>query len=88
MSPSGRPKGEYRSAQREGSPMSAAGQFQGRLHEQGEAKARRARPQVLAVADTGMPRSCFEIKEAARNSAPSGGSAAAPSSMAASVGGR
>jgi hypothetical protein len=29
MSPPGRPKGEYRSAQREGTPMSAAGPPQG-----------------------------------------------------------
>ncbi len=32
--------------------MSAAGPPQGRLHERGEAKARRARPRVLATADT------------------------------------
>ncbi len=31
--------------------MSATGPPQGRLHERGEAKARRARPRVLAVAD-------------------------------------
>ena len=30
MSPPGRPKGEYRSAQREGSPMSAAGAAEAR----------------------------------------------------------
>jgi len=38
MSPKGRPEGEYRSAKREGTPMS----------ERGEAKARRARPRAIA----------------------------------------
>ena len=38
MSPQGRPKGEHRSAQREGSPMS----------ERGEAKACSARPRAIA----------------------------------------
>jgi hypothetical protein len=44
---------------------SAAETPQGRLHERGEAKARRARPRVLAVADT-LSLNCEPVaKEAA-----------------------
>jgi hypothetical protein len=64
--------------------MSAAGPSQGRLHERGEAKARSARPRVLAAADREMVRWSRRRKEAARNRAPFGGSAAAV--QAASVG--
>jgi len=49
--------------------MSAAGQTQGRLHERGEAKARRARPRVLAAADTWWLHYAQPHKEAARNCA-------------------
>jgi hypothetical protein len=45
--------------------MSAAGPPQGRLHERGEAKARRARPQVLAAADTQSLHCESLVKEAA-----------------------
>ena len=47
--------------------MSAAGPPQGRLHERGEAKARRARPRVLAAADTSLLHFVHSCKEAARN---------------------
>jgi len=43
--------------------MSAAGPFRGRLHERGEAKARRARPRVRAAADMGLRGRCRERKE-------------------------
>jgi hypothetical protein len=62
--------------------MSAAGPSQGRLHERGEAKARSARPRVLAAADALLLRLPHKLDEAA-NSVPLGGSAAA---AAASVG--
>jgi hypothetical protein len=45
--------------------MSAAGPPQGRLHERGETKARRARPRVLAAADTTSHRCEPLAKEAA-----------------------
>ncbi len=49
--------------------MSAAGPSQGRLHERGEAKARSARPRVLAAADTWLLHLVCPYKEAARNCA-------------------
>ncbi len=49
--------------------MSAAGPLQGRLHERGEAKARSARPRVLAAADTWSLHFLHRRKEAARNCA-------------------
>ncbi len=62
--------------------MSTAGPPQGRLREQGGAKARRARLRAWVAADPKMQRVEHDIAEAARNCA-SGGSAAA---AAASVG--
>jgi hypothetical protein len=49
--------------------MSADGPPQGRLHERGEAKARSARPRVLAAADTLLLHLAHPCKEAARNCA-------------------
>jgi hypothetical protein len=63
--------------------MSAAGPSRGRPYERGEAQARSASPRVRTAADTRLLRSSRERKEAARNSSPIGGSAAA---KAASVG--
>jgi len=60
--------------------MRAAGPTQGRLHERGEAKARSARPRVLAAADTWVLQFARPCKEAARNRA------AAVATEAASVG--
>ena len=57
--------------------MSAAGPSEGRPRERGEAEARRARPRALTAADTAVRPMPNEDKEAARNSAPTGGSAAA-----------
>jgi hypothetical protein len=61
--------------------MSAAGAPQERLDERGEAKARSARPRVLAAADTWLLHFVYPCKEAARNCA-----AAALVNEAASVG--
>ena len=66
--------------------MSVDGPSRGRLHERGVAQARSARPRVRAAADTRMFRSLRERKEAARNCAPLGGSAAATFILAVSVG--
>jgi hypothetical protein len=56
MSATGRPEREYRSAQREGTPMSAAG----------EAKARRARRRAIAhTADRAMVDRLTLVVEAA-----------------------
>jgi hypothetical protein len=66
--------------------MNTAGPSHGRLHERGEAKARRARPRVLVAVDTWLLSQADPRKETARNSAPTGGSAAASVSLAASVG--
>ena len=56
MSATGRPEREYRSAPREGTPMSAAG----------EAKARRARRRAIAhTADNAMLNNSTAVKEAA-----------------------
>ena len=63
--------------------MSAAGPPQGRLREQGEAKARRARLRAWAAADPNLQREKWNGAEAAWNCSPAGGSAAA---TAASVG--
>jgi hypothetical protein len=60
--------------------MSAAGPPQGRLDKRGEAKARSARPRVLAAADTWLLHFAHPCKEAARNCA-----AAALANEAASV---
>jgi hypothetical protein len=49
--------------------MSAVGPSQGRLHEQGRAKARSARPRVLAAADTSLLHFGRPCKEAAWNCA-------------------
>ena len=66
--------------------MSAAGPSRGRPYERGEAQARSARPRVRMAADMGLLRVSLERKEAARNSSPFGGSAAAAFFLAASVG--
>ena len=78
MSATGRPEREYRSAKREGSPVSAAGPSQGRLRERGEAKARGARPRARAAADREMLRIAHVRAEAAWNSSLSEGRRAAP----------
>jgi len=66
--------------------VSAAGPPRGRLREQGEAKARRARLRARAVADLKPQREVVNGAEAA-NRSPSGGSAAAEwANEAASVG--
>jgi hypothetical protein len=49
--------------------MSTDGPTQGRLHERGEAKARSARPRVLAAADRWLLQFAHPHKEAARNCA-------------------
>jgi hypothetical protein len=67
--------------------MSTAGPPRGRLHERGEAKARSARPRVLAAGDTWLLPFVHACKEAARNCALAEGSAAAElATEAASVG--
>jgi len=66
--------------------VSAAGPPRGRLREQGEAKARRARLRARAAADLKLQRERLNGAEAA-NCAPTGGSAAAElANEAASVG--